>query len=113
MARRPIETQRDLGILRFLERVGHSRELLDQSGPGLRVQSLSIAALAHLDGCRDMDEDETSAGLDGRADISAGLVIRGDRGTDGDPAGLRDLGGHETNAAHIDIAVLLGEAQAR
>ena len=54
-----------------------------------------------------MDEDEAADRLDQCAHIFAGEVVRRDRGADGDPAVLRDLGSHVADAADVDVAVFL------
>ena len=50
-------------------------------------------------------------GVDHCADVFAGVVVRRDRGADGDAAVLGDLGGDVADAADVDVAVLLREAE--
>ena len=49
--------------------------------------------------------------LDEGADVFAGGVVGRDRGADGDAAVLRDLGGDVADAADVDVAVFLREAE--
>ena len=58
-----------------------------------------------------MDLEEGAVGLDHLAHRGPGRLVGRDRGADGDAAVLGDLRGDVADAADVDVAVLLGEAE--
>ena len=82
------------------------------AGPRPGVEALAIALLADLQGRGHVDEHERRPGaLDHVAHLAPRLVVRGDRCAEGDPAVPADLGGHETDPAHVEHAVLAAETE--
>src|SRR5579862_5474538 len=54
---------RDVGVVGHLVGIGDARELGQRSGAGLGVEALAVPCLAHFEGGRHVDEQETAAGL--------------------------------------------------
>src|SRR5205807_9149024 len=102
---------RHVSVRRMLVRVGDAGELLQRAGTRLGIQALAVACLAHLEGRDQMHEDEPPAGLNHGPGILAGGIVGRDRGANRDAAVLGDLGRYEADAAYVDVAVLLREAE--
>src|SRR5690606_11242962 len=103
----------DAKLRRFgrLVRIADAREFLDHAGARLRVKALAVAFLADFERGRDVHFDETTRRLDHLAHFAARAGIRRDRRADGDAAVLRDLARNKADAANVDIAVFLREAE--
>src|SRR5882672_289735 len=99
-----------LGIERVLVRVADARELLDDAGAGLLVETLGVALLDHFERRLDVHLDERGAGL--LAHFVADVAVGRDRGRDRDHAIAREHVGDETDAADVGVAVFLRKAQA-
>src|SRR3990172_3004891 len=84
-----------VGVGRLFVRIRDSGELFDDPRPCLGVHTLSVALLADLEGCGDMDQYEPADLLDHGPHLPANPLVGSDRGTDGDSAVLRDLRRHE------------------
>ena len=101
----------ELGVGGLLVRIGDAGELADQPGAGLGVEALAITRLAHLERGGDVDEDEPAGVLDHGSHVAPHAVVRSDRRADGDAPGAGDLGGDESDAADVQVAVLAREAE--
>jgi hypothetical protein len=97
--------------LRHLVGIADAGELRDLAAPRLGVEALAVARLAHLQRGGDVDLDEGALLLDHLAHGAAGAVVGRDGRADGDAAVLGDLAGDEADAADVEVAVRLGEAQ--
>jgi hypothetical protein len=84
--------------------------MVDLAGEGSLVQSLDVALREHVDRAADIDLDEAT---DSPAHLCPRVLVRRDGGGDGDHTIAREQLRHESDAADVDVAVFLAEAQPR
>jgi len=102
-----------LCILRLLIGIRNAGEFLQDPSPRFRVQTFAIALFAGFDGRGDVDQNESTNRFDHIADVLASGIVWRDGCANGDAAILGDFRSHIADAADINVAVLLGEAEFR
>ena len=87
--------------------------MLQFPGEGLPVQTLRVAANAHLERGVHVHLDEPGLRLDQAARAAACLLVRGDRRDEHRDPGPRQRGGGESDALDVAVAVALAVAESR
>lgn len=106
-----LDVHDEVSLGRSLIGVVDTGEALDLAATSLGVDTALVVALAVLEGSSDVNEEERSDLRDGlTGGLARVLVGSNGRGNDGG-TGLGELGGDESNALDVLVAVLPGEAQ--
>src|SRR5439155_3361219 len=98
-----------IGILWGLVWVRYAGNLLDQSGPGLGVESLPVSFFANLNGSSDMHQYKTSVRLDHFPHLVPDAGVRRDRCAECNATVLGNFRRHKANAPDVDVAVFFGK----
>lgn len=105
------EVNGKVGLLRRLVRVINTGETLNLTASSLLIDTPAVGLLAVLERRGDVDKVERPELLNDLLGLGAGRCVGGDWcGNDGGTA-LGELGGDETNAVHVLVAVVLAEAE--
>src|SRR5438093_13134278 len=98
-------------ISRLLVGVRNAGEFLDNSSPGLCVETLAIAAFAHVNRRGEVHHNKFAKWLDHGAHMFASGVIRRDRSTNCNAAIFGDLGSDISDAVNVEVSVFLAKAK--
>ena len=90
--------------------IGYPGELFDDTGARLGVESLSVPLLTDFERCGNMDENVSPKAGNKLLVRSSDRGVRSDRGTNRDPARLRDFRRNVSDTPDVQITVLFAEA---
>src|SRR4029077_2406713 len=101
----------DVRIGWFFVGIGDTGKLLDNAGPGFRVETFAITLFANFNRRRKMHHDESAQGRNHGAHLFPHGIIGSDGSTNGNATVLRDLGSDVPDASDVEVAMFAGKTK--
>src|SRR5437016_12125802 len=101
----------NFSVFGLLIRVRNAGEFLDNSRPGLRVETFAVTLFAYVNRRGEMHHNKSANWFDHGAHIFASRIIRRDRSTNCNAAIFGDLGSDVSDAVNVEISMFLGKAK--
>src|SRR5437016_6154214 len=95
----------DVCVRRFFVGIRDTSKLLDNTGPGFRVETFAVALFANFNRRREMNHDESTQRRNHGANLLPHGVVWSDGSTDGNATVFGDLGSDVPDASDVEVTM--------